>query len=211
MATLGQLKDIVTDILKDSDYINSRVIRYLNASITEIAAGLPSTFGSFLTPPLPNLFTIDTIITVTNASFVAMPTTFQRSLVFASNSSGNEIAIANSWIEFAEINPLLNKNGNLSEIIELGGNLYYQKIPTIAEDIILHFYRLPIDMVADDDEPDGIPVNFHDRLIVNYTIYKIFERIGVLEKADYYKGLFLIALRDFELSLSFDTRSIFLR
>ena len=211
MATLEQLKDIVTDILKDSDYINSRVIRYLNASITEIAAGLPSTLGSFLTPPLPNLFTIATITTVPTASFVAMPNTFQRSLVFASNSSGNEIDIANSWIEFAEINPLLNKNGNLSEIIEVGGNLYYQKIPTSAEDITLHFYRLPVDMINADDEPDGIPVNFHERLIVNYTVYRIFERIGALEKAEYYKNLFVVALNDFEFSLPFDTRSIFLR
>ena len=120
-----------------------------------------------------------------------MPTTFQRSLVFVSNSSGNEIDIANSWMEFASANPLLNKSGNLYEVIELGGNLYYQKIPVIAEDITLHFYRFPIDMVNDDDEPDGIPVNFHERLIINYTVYRIFERIGNLEKAEYYKGLFL--------------------
>ncbi len=211
MANLGQLKYIITDILKDSDYINSRVIRYLNASIIEIAAGLPSTFGSFLTPPLPNLFTIDTVTTVTTDAFVAMPTTFQRSLVFASSSSGNEIDIANSWIEFSSANPLLNKNGNLYEIIELGNNLYYQRIPLIAENITLHFYRFPVAMVSDNDEPDGIPVNFHERLIVNYTVARIFERIGNLEKAEYYNILFLKALNDFELSLPFDTRSLFLR
>ena len=211
MATLGQLKDIIADIIKDAAYRKARVTKYINLSITEIAAGLPSTLGSFLTPPLPNLFTIDTVTTVTNTSFVAMPITFQRSLIFAVNSSGSEIDVSNSWIDFASTNPLLNKIGNLYEVIDVGKNLYYKNIPASAEDITLHFYRLPVDMVNDDDEPDGIPVNFHERLIVNYTVYRTFEVIGNLDKAEYYKILFLKALNDFELSLPFDTRSMFLR
>lgn len=211
MATLAELKEIVSDIIKDAAYRKNKVTKYLNLSVTEIAAGLPSTFGSFLTPPLPNLFTIDTVTTVTDASVIAMPITFQRSLVLAANSSGNEIDISNSWIDFASTNPLLIKTGNLYEVIELGKNLYYKNIPTTAEDITLHFYRLPVDMVNDEDEPDGIPINFHERLIVNSTAYRTFETIGNLEKAEYYKSLFIKALNDFELSLPFDTRPMFLR
>lgn len=211
MATLAQLKDIVADIIKDADYRKVRVTKYINLSVAEIAAGLPSTLGSFLTAPLPNLFTIDTITTAIDSAFVAMPAAFQRSLIFAVNSSGNEVDVANSWIDFASTNPLLNKTGNLYEVIEVGKNLYYKNIPLNAEDITLHFYRLPVDMVNDDDEPDGIPVNFHERLIVNYTVFRTFEITGNLEKAEYYKVLFLKALNDFELSLPFDTRSMFLR
>jgi len=208
MATLSQLKSRVMDIIKDQYFRNAVVTKHLNAAVTDIAAGLPSMLGTFLTPPLPELFTIDIITTVTDAAYVSMPTTFQRSLVFAGNESNTEIDIANSWIAFVGADPLLVKSGSLYEVIELGKNLYYQRIPSTAEDITLHFYRFPVLMSADTDEPDGIPANFHERLLVNYAAYRTYETLEEGEKAAYYESLFMKALSDFELSLPYDTRPL---
>jgi hypothetical protein len=208
MATLAQLKSKVIDVIKDPHFRSSSVTKYLNSAVTDIAGGLPSSFGHFLSPPLPNLFQIDTVSTDTSFPYVAMPTTFQRDLVFAANASGAEVDIANSWIDFAGTNPLLDQSGTIYEVIEIGGRLYYQGIPTSSEELTLHFYRLPVDMTSDSDEPDGIPDHFQERLLVSYTAYRTYEIIGEVPKAEYYKELFQKAFADFELSLPFDTRSL---
>jgi len=263
MSTLAQLKSILRDVIKDTYFRNLSVTKYLNAGVADIAAGLPSTIGSFLTPPLPELFTIGTIDTVTTAAYVSMPATFGRDLRFCCNSDGGEIDIANSMIEFSESYPLLDRSGAVVEVIEQGRNLYYQGIPTAnevigsdtlnytcilnhtaaaanypitgasyetywsqtgssggtwalgtayekADPLTIHFFRLPVDMSASDNEPDGIPANFHERLLVNYAAYRTYEMVAEMEKAVYYKSLFKQALADFELSLPYDTRSLFL-
>lgn len=210
MATLAQLKSKVSDVIKDTHIRTSSVTKYLNTGMTEIAGGLPSTLGNFLTPPLPNLLTIDTVDTATDAAYVAMPTTFQRDLIIAINESGVEIDIANSWIDFIAANPLLDKSGSIYEVMEKGGNLYYQNIPITSEELTLHFYRLPVDMSDSDDTPDGLPSNFHERLLVNYTIFRTYELLGEAKKAAYYESLFQKALADFELSIPFDSRPFLL-
>ncbi len=210
MATLAQLKSRVMDIVKDSYFRRTSVTRYLNASVADIAAGVSSTMGDFLTPPLPKLFTIAAVSTNISTAYVSMPTTFQRALVLAANESGTEIDIANSWIAFSEQNPLLNRSGSIYEVIELGGKLYYQGIPTTSEEITLQFYRAPVEMSSGTDEPDGIPTNYHESLLVNYTVYRVYEMFGEMEKAAHYEGLFKKALADLEISLPHDTRSLFL-
>lgn len=261
MATLAQLKSKVLDVISDSNVRITSIVNYLNSGVTDIAAGLPSAFGSFLTPPLPGLFTIGTVTTASTAAYVSMPTTFQRDLVFAADENGVEIDIADSWIEFAETEPLLDRDGRIYEVIEMGGNLYYQGIPaadqvigsdslnyscildhtaaaanypitgvdyatywsqtgsagstwvtgssySTGEDITVHFYRLPVAMSDSTDEPDGIPSNFQEKLLVNYAAYRTFELLGKDQKAVYYENAFKKALYDFELSLPFDARSL---
>lgn len=210
MATLAQLKAKVSDIIKDTHIRTLSVTKYLNTGMTEIAGGLPSTLGNFLTPPLPNLLTIDTVDTATNAAYVAMPTTFQRDLIIAVDESGTEIDIANSWIDFVSANPLLDRSGTIYEVMEKGGNLYYQGIPTTSEELTLHFYRLPVDMADSNNTPDGLPSNFHERLLVNYTVFRTYELLGEAKKAAYYESLFKQAMADFELSLPFDSRPFLL-
>ena len=210
MATLTQLKSKVMDVIRDAQVRNTSITNYLNTGVSEIASGLPSAFGSFMTPPLPDLFTIDTVDTDTTDAYVSMPDTFQRALVFAADEDGVEIDIANSWIEFASDYPLLDRSGSVNEVAEKGGNLYYQGIPTTSEEITVHFYRSPVDMVLPASTPDGIPNNFQERLLVNYAVYRIYELIEELEKASYYRSFFKEAMDDFELSLPVDTRSLFL-
>lgn len=62
MATLSELKAFVQRILQDSSF-DDDIVTYLNQAQTEIAGGMQSALGDWITPPLPELLTITTITT----------------------------------------------------------------------------------------------------------------------------------------------------
>lgn len=222
MATFIDLKNRV-DILVDNPAITSLLGDFINQGVSEIAGGIPSLLDGIenplpnsLTPPLPELFTIGTVTTSTTAAYVAMPTNFQRDLQFAVSSTGSEIDISHSFIEFAETYPLLNKSGRISEVVEHGKKLYYQGIPTAAETVTLHYYRNPVDMVTDSSTPDGIPEHLQISLLVNFAAWKAYERLednleGQTPNTEKYKRFFLEAMRTFELSIPSYSRGLMLR
>ena len=215
MATLSTLRSLVSNIIQDDSFDNTDIDGYLNRGVSEISGGLQSTLGSFITPPLPNLFSIGTVTTATTLAYVSMPATYQRNLQFVSNSSGQEIEIYNSMIEFAEDYPLMDGSGSVKAVVVQGNTLYYQDIPTVAEILTLHFYRLPVDMSVATGTPDGIPLHMQIPLLTNYVAWKIFELIedgigGEGTNTARYKTFFQEALRILELNVPFDGRPLFL-
>jgi len=222
MATFIELKNKV-NVLVDDSSLAASLGGFINQGVSEIAGGMPSLLDGIanplpnvLTPPLPELFTIDTVETSTVAAFVTMPTNFQRELQFVSSSSGSEIDIAHSFIEFAETYPLLNKVGNISEVIEHGKKLYYQGIPASAETLTLHYYRKPVDMITDTAVPDGIPEHLQVSLLVNFAAWKAQEHLedgieGETPNTIKFKNLFLEAMRTFELTLPSYSRGFMLK
>jgi hypothetical protein len=215
MATLAELRALILDIVPNDDakFDSTDIDGYINRGVNEISNGMQSTLGSFITPPLPNLFTTGTVTTSTTLPYVVMPTNFQRGLQFASDSSGVEIDIANSMIEFAENYPLMNQSGSVEEVIEQGGNLYYQRIPTVAVVITLHYYKAPTALIDVAHVPSSIPSHLQVPLIVNYACKEMFTLIedgmkGPQVNTERYTEKFLSALRTLELSIPFDTRSL---
>jgi len=222
MATFSSLIDKV-NILVDNPAIFDYLGGFINRGVYEIAGGLPSLLDGIenplpnsLTSPLPELFTIGTVNTSTIAAYVAMPTNFHRDLQLAVSSTGSEINIAHSFIEFAETYPLLNKSGKISEIIEHGRKLYYQGIPTSSAAVTLHYYRKPVNMVNDADTPDGIPEHLQEALLVNFGVWKAYERLeddkdDEMKNMLKYKRFFLEAMRTLELMIPSYTRGLMLR
>lgn len=211
MATFAELQSKVANILQDTSLV-ADIPDYLNQAVSEIAGGLPSTLGSVVTPPLPNLFTIDTVETVIDTASVAMPASFQRNLQFATNSAGIEIDVFDSMIEFAQFYPLMTASGSVQAVVEQGGRLYYQRIPTAAETLTLHFYKLPTEMTLNTDIPTCIPLHLQLPLLVNHAAFKLFELIedgeaGMGVNTARYKTLFLEALHTLELTIPADSRS----
>lgn len=210
-------------VLVDDTSLTDSLGDFINQGVSEIAGGMPSLLDGIanplpnsLTPPLPELFTIGPVATSISAGYVNMPTNFQRDLQLVVSSTGSEIDIADSFIEFTETYPLLNKAGKISEAIEHGRKLYYQGIPAVSETVTLHYYRKPIDMVADTDTPDGIPEHLHVSLLVNFAAWKSYEHLedgieGETPNTIKFKNLFLEAMRTFELTLPSYTRGLMLR
>jgi hypothetical protein len=130
MATLEVLRDLVSTIIQDTSFTDAVIDGYINDGVTEIAHGMESSLGRVVTPPLPALFTIGTVATVTDAAYVSMPDGFQRDLRFVARSDGIEVDIANSMIQFSMDYPLMDGSGDVVDTIEYGGNLYYQGIPS---------------------------------------------------------------------------------
>jgi hypothetical protein len=213
------LSDLVLTVqtnIQDSSFTEDDIIARLNEAQLEVAGGLQYTLGSWVTPPLPGLLTIDTVDTATDAAYVAMPTNFQRNLQFVASSSGVEIDIAETFTSFVETYPLLDKIGTITECCEFGNNFYYQGIPSASEAVTIHYYKFPTDMANDNDEPDGIPKHLHRGLLVDQVCWKIFELLeddteepGLNTKK--YLELFLSAARKLELFIPYENRSLILR
>lgn len=222
MPTFDILIERVTSLVDDSSLVDSYE-DFINQGVSEIAGGMPSLLDGItnpipnsLTPPLTDLFTIGTVETSITDGFVDLPTNFHRGLQLIASSTGTEIDIAHSFIEFTETYPLLNKTGRISEAISHGGKFYYQGIPTVSETVTLHYYRKPVDMVADDDTPDGIPEHLQIALLVNFAAWKAYELIedgieGEIPNTSKFKNSFLEALRTLELTLPSYTRGLALR
>jgi len=211
--TYAELIAKVSNIIQDDSFSDLAIGEYLNQAQAEVAGGMQSALGDWVTPPLPKLFTIATINTITDAAYVAMPDNFQRSLQFVASNKGYEIDIAESFISFSETYPLLNQVGRISEVIEFGNLFYYQGIPSISEEVTLHFYRTPTDMVSDNDEPDGIPKYLQRSLLTNHAAWKIYEMIedgidGEALNTTKYMTLFYQALKTLELSIPYTYKGI---
>lgn len=218
MATFEELQNRASLLVQEtpSTEYNVSFADLINQGVAEIAGGMQSQLGSWITPPLPDLFVIGTVNTVTDTAYVSMPDDFHRGLQLVANSAGQEIDIAHSLIAFTETYPLLDKTGRISEAAEHGGRLYYQGIPTVSETLTLHYYRRPIAMAAADDTPDGIPLHLQVALLTNFAAWKAYEYIedgleGETPNTQKFMNFFLMALLTLELSIPDYIRGITLR
>lgn len=212
---LLELTTAIVRIIADDAFTDIDIKNYLNEAQLVVAGGVQSTLGSWLTPPLPELLTIDTITTELSLSHIAMPDDFHRQLSFVASSAGNEINIAESFSSFVETYPLLNQSGTVNECCEFGNNFYYQGIPTSAETLTIHYYRKPKDMSNNTDTPDGIPVHLHRGLLVNHVCWKIYELIedgieGPGVNTEKHMKLFYDAVRTLELFVPYENKNFML-
>ena len=213
--TFAELITRTSTLVDDSD-IDDSLGDFINQGVSEIAGGMQSVFSDMITPPLPDLFSIDTVTTDTALAYVNMPDTFQRSLQLAVSARGSEIDIAHSFIDFITTYPALSRVGNISEVVEHGGKIYYQGIPLVGEILTLHFYRKPVIMISDADVPDGIPEHLQIALLTNFAAWKAYEILedgieGETPNTIKFKGLFFDALQTLELAIPYDSRGLILR
>jgi len=208
---LLELNQAVQLIIQD-DSFDPYITKHLNQAQLEIAGGMKSSLGSWITPPLPNLLTINTVTTNTDLAYVDLPTNFHRRLQFVTDSSGTEIKIAENFIDFSETYPGLARVGKVTNVIDQGNILYYQSIPIVEEVLTIQYYRKPIDMADTKDEPDGIPIHLHKGLLVNHACWKLYELIedgleGPGPNTQRYMELFYQGLLNLELTIPYLNRS----
>jgi len=167
-------------IIQDSGFYASASTR-INSAITAIAGGLRLPDGR-TSPPLPDLYSMATVETSTSNPYVSLPATYQRNVFMVADSSGNQLFGPNggdlySFALFLKraTNKNLAQGGSVSTVAVQGLNLYYQGIPSAAKTLTVHFYRKPVDMSESADEPDGLPYQYAERLIVSYVAKEIFS------------------------------------
>lgn len=177
MANLGQLNTAIRDTTHDKSI--SDIPDRINEAVAMISGGVRMPDGR-ISKPLPELYEISTVETTVN-SYVDLPDTYQRKVVMVIDSSGDEILPVNGGDLYAFklfLNSIsekdLSETGSIYRACVKGKRLYYQGIPSDAETLTLHFYRLPVEMEDDDDTPDGLPTHLSKRLIVHYVCAQIY-------------------------------------
>lgn len=173
-------------IIQDSAYYGSSgatIKGRINAAITAISGGLRLPNGQ-TSPPLPDLYSMSTVETSTSNPYVSLPATYQRNVAMVVDSSGNQIhgPHGGDLYSFAlflkrAANKNLTQAGSVSTVVVQGTNLYYQGIPSAAKTLTVHFYRKPVDLTANSDEPDGLPSQLSERLIIHYVCKEIYSQL----------------------------------
>lgn len=161
----------VRHIIQDPSFTNDDIGQRLNEGVLEIA-------GEYL---LPQLRTSNTVTTSTSNAYVSMPANFHRHLFHVySKTQDAVIGKGRELYEHARLikaYPGMDQSGNIARLALSGRTLWYQPIPATSDTLTLHFYRKPVDMSANTDEPDGLPAHLHRKLLVNYAAMSIFDEL----------------------------------
>ena len=172
MSTLATLTTSIESIIQDDSITD--ITNRINDCISMIAAGVRMPDGQ-ISPPLPDLYSMSTVDTTENA-YVSLPVTYQRNVFMVVDDNGDRIFAPNGGDYYSFMLFLkhvekkdLSESSSVYRVCVKGSNLYYQGIPSVAETLAIHFYRLPVDMSEGTNTPDGIPSHLQNRLIVNYV------------------------------------------
>jgi len=207
MSTLLSIRTTISTAIQNLTYLDSALDLLINDAITSIAGGIRMPNG-MVSPPLPDLYSAATVSTATDAAYKTLGATYQRNVFMVSDDGGDQILPVNGgdYYSFglflkAIQEKDLSESGSIYKVCVKGSNLYYQGIPSASEDLTVHFYRLPIAIDSDDDEPDGIPSHLQLQLIKHYVCKDIFgDNINndpsAPKKAVYHEIKFFKAMQD---------------
>lgn len=199
-----QLSNIVSEIqdaVKDSYYTYPDVTVLVNEACTAISLGtmIPGRYER--TPPLPDLYTTDTVTTETTG-ILTLPSDYQRNLVMVVDSNGVSIPIMPSSRKFIKKYPEASA-GSVFVCSVMGNRLLYRDIPVVASTLTVHYYSTQDTLTLDTDEPTWLPLHLHRKLLVGYVCREIFNKIedgveGRKVNTEYYTGELLSGLTALE-------------
>lgn len=181
MTTLSSLITTTQMIIQDDSFSSSVITNYLNEGMKRIAGGImivyPDGTQAF-SYPLPGLATSDTVDTSTTLAYISLPDDYGRDLFFAvSGNNGNRIAVLTSFGDMLARYPSMDDDSEVYVCAVRGSNLFYQGIPSTSDELTLHYYRKPTDMVLTTSEPDGLPDHLQSQILTNYAAWQIFDLI----------------------------------
>ena len=165
---LEEIRDEVKIIIQDPDYEDDDIDKYINQALS-YAASLVN---------LPDLKAIELVDTVVSQNYVNLSTitggfsgvlrrVVKEGVKIYPTLELMAIDYVDSWDDEGEV-----------EAVCLEGNiLWYQKIPTSAESLILVLYKNPSVLEDDEDIPSDIPSSLHKLLLVNGASYFIYNDI----------------------------------
>ena len=204
---LSQLTEAISGVIQDSSF-DAVIGTLINEAVLKIAAGdmIPGKYE--LTPPLPDLYTVDTVDTELLTGICDLPDDFNRDVVQILNSSYEEIPIEPSVRKFLHKNKEQNA-GAVYKCAVQGKRLLYRDIPAVAETLTVHYYKTPDLLAAGTDEPTWIPTHLHRKLIVGYVCKEIFDLIedGIEDpktNTKHYENIYQKGLMELEMAIGTD-------
>jgi hypothetical protein len=206
--TLEELIAAVDEVIQDSVWTEAKITTILNRGYLAVATGILLPGKYQLTPPLPDLYAVDTITTELSAGICDLPDDFNRDVVQVINANSESIPIEPSFMRFLSLNPEQDA-GSVRACAVKGKRLLYRDIPSVAETLTVHYYQTPTPMSGDDDEPTGIPEHLQYQILVGYACSHIFNLIedgmeGAKVNTNHWKGEHIQGLIDMEIVIGFD-------
>lgn len=198
----------VQSVIVDNAWTDPGILGIINRGLTTIASGVLIPGKHQVTPPLPDLYTVDTIDTVEGAGICDLPADYQRSVVQVLNSQYEEIPIYPSFRRFLQDYP--DQNGGSVRVCAVHGKrLLYREIPSTAETLTVHYYSEPDALTTGDDEPDCLPEHLQLPLLQSFTCAYIFNQIedgieGQKINTKYWQDAYQQALLDLEIAIGMD-------
>lgn len=191
--TATEINAEVETIIQDNSLGLSDTISYINKGLKEIS-------GLILLPKL--LETENTVDTVISTAYASLPDDFQRNLHYCySNTNNTKIKVYGSLELLYSDFSRLDVGGRAVGVARRGDRLYYQRIPSSAETLRVHYYKYPTILTDGGNSPDCLPEFLVRPLMVNYVakeIWKLKEdgEDGQMPNTKYYKDEFAGAMAE---------------
>jgi hypothetical protein len=195
MANLSSIVTGIQFVLQDKKYTSTYLIGQVNEAMNNIAAGIRMP-DQQISPPLPDLYKYAVVNTDLTLPYVSLPSDYQRKVFKIIDQTLYQILPpeGGDYYSFArflrQINRLdFSETGEVYRVAIKGSKLYYQGIPSAAYPLGVHYYRKPVPMSLEGDEPDGIPSelsHLQSSLLKHYVLRDIYGEMleaGVTEPA----------------------------
>lgn len=180
METLKDLINAVQRLLGTCELCGDDVTKMLNRQQLLIAGGGERQYGIPMLPPLPDLHDIFRVRVYPGRNEAILPSLYHRGdgdLVWE-KETGKHIDTVDTLKTFYKKNSnKLGKTGELYRCCFVGRKIHYVNSPVSEIDLQFTGYRLPQEMVNNDDTPDGIPEHLQYPLLVNGTVYVYYNFI----------------------------------
>ena len=142
----------VKDLIQDTTYGYAEILGWLNEAQLLVSGGVlmvyPDKTQAF-SSPLESLETTATVDATTTATYVSLPSDYQRGLFYIYNETADcFVNLAEAFGLMLVNSPSLDEDKHVTDAVIEGRKLYYQGIPDEDETLRLYYYRKPHDMAT---------------------------------------------------------------
>lgn len=163
---LGELKDEVIVAIGDTSF-NDSLADWINASVEHI-------IDDANVPGFKEILSVDTVLGVAYATLGA---TCSGRIFYVGTATAELAGGVVTLEQIMKMYPSMSSEGDVEYVAVEGNTLYYQNIPSAVTTLMLLHRRKPVAMIADSDEPEGIPEHLHLNVIVPRVAIFGFDRI----------------------------------
>ena len=166
--TSQTLADEVLDKVQDGSFSYDDVVELFNECLMELA-------GEFL---IPDLEQWRDIYTDPGENNTPLPSDFHKNLRFCHSITHNrKIRIQGSVIQMMRWYTNIDRVGPVRQCATKGTRLYYQQVPSEAEQLRVNYFAYPERLRTRNDKPTCLPAHLIDKLLLNYACEELFDKI----------------------------------